>query len=277
MSLVGQLGMPVVDMLIHPVFAASESDLFDLSGFRWSDWIPEAVSRMDENGVGASGVCIMDAGVLDRPDDLAQIQEAMASGRFWFTLMPDPRRGDAEAQVDRAAEAGFRGVTWHSYLQEIDAVLQDRVVEIARRASDRGLFNGLCTAHGSKRIYRYHSLPLAAEIAERTGGATVLYHAGGYKINEVVALCEMWPNLFIETSFSLSYWLGSSVETDLAFAIRKIGADRVLFGSDAPFVALATALRDHEAFFEKHGFGAKERASILGGGATRLLDRMKSR
>jgi predicted TIM-barrel fold metal-dependent hydrolase len=81
----------------------------------------------------------------------------------------------------------------------------------------------------------------------------------------------MWPALCIETSFTLSYWLGSSVETDLAFAIEKLGADRIMFGSDAPFVPLDAALRDHRTFFKRHGISTEDQALVLGDTARNVL------
>jgi predicted TIM-barrel fold metal-dependent hydrolase len=267
--------MRVIDMLVHPLAKAGEDDLFDLSGIDWNQRLAALQADMDRCHVAASGVCVMDERMLDRPDPLEALGAADASGRFWFTLVPDLRREDAVDRVRQAAAAGFRGLTLHSYLQQIADRDFPAVVRLVRQASDLGMFVGLCTAHGSKHIYEYHSLPLAAEVAKAVSGPVILYHAGGYKITEVLALCDMWPNLFIETSFSLSYWMGSSVETDLAFALKKLGASRFMFGSDSPFMALETALRDHQEFFKRHGISPEDQALVLGGAAHRVFPFLK--
>jgi predicted TIM-barrel fold metal-dependent hydrolase len=263
--------MRVIDMFIHPVVQANEGNLHDLSRLDWNAWCAKTLSSMDSHQVTASGVCVMDAGILDRPEHLSQLRTATASGRFWFTLMPDLRRGDAADQVAAAAASGFRGITFHSYLQAITPADYPAVVHLAVEAEALGLFVGLCTAYGSKHMFDYHSLPLAAAVASETAGPVVLYHNGGARVLDAMLLCEMWPHLLLETSFSLSYWVGSSVETDLAFAIRKIGAQRVLFGSDAPFLPLDTALRDHADFFARHGFTRAEQLLILGDAAHALF------
>jgi predicted TIM-barrel fold metal-dependent hydrolase len=263
--------MRIVDMFVHPVLGASEGSLHDLSGVDWADWLHSTIAVMDAHQVGTSGVCVMDEGILDRPGHLECLAEAASTGRFFFTLQPDFRRADALERVELAAAAGFRGLTFHSYLQEIAAQDYPAVVRLAQRASGLGLFSGFCTAHGSKRMFDFYSLPLVAEVAKVVSGPVFLYHNGGARVLEAMLLCEMWPNLYLETSFSLSYWKGSSVEADLAFAIKKIGPQRVLFGSDAPFVGLGAALRDHEVFFSSHRFEPSETELILGGAARSVL------
>jgi hypothetical protein len=263
--------MGVIDMFAHPVMQASESNLFDLAGLDWPAWCDSSKVAMDAHGVEASGVCVMDESILDRPEHLEHLDKAMATGRFWFTFMPDIRRDDVHSRVTAAADAGFRGLTFHSYLQKVTQDDYASVAALAKQAESLGLFTGLCTAYGSKHMFDYQSLPLATEVARVASGPILLYHAGGAKVLEAMLLCEMWPNLYLETSFSLSYWLGSSVETDLAFAIRKLGARRVMFGSDSPFESLSAALHDHSTFFEKHGIAVADRTLILGANAKTLL------
>ncbi len=263
----------MIDFFVHPVMAADEGDLYDLSSLDWSKWLGERLAEMDGRGIEKSGVCVMDPGILGRSGDLAELERATTSGRFFFTLMPDFRNSPVELTVARMADGGFRGITFHSYLQEIREEEYCRVADWSAAAAEAGLLPGFCTAYGSKKLFDYYSLPLVAEVAREVDDPVVLYHAGGAKVLEAMLLCEMWPNLYLETSFSLSYWAGSSVESDLAFAIRKIGAERVLFGSDAPFVPVAKAIADHEGFFEKFGFSSAQRDAVMAGTAAELLDR----
>ena len=48
----------------------------------------------------------------------------------------------------------------------------------------------------------------------------IFYHAGGCKILDAFIIAEMWTNVYLETSFSLSYWKKSSIENDLNFVIK---------------------------------------------------------
>jgi predicted TIM-barrel fold metal-dependent hydrolase len=267
--------MRIVDMFVHPVLRASEGSLHDLSALDWAAWLRATLTVMDAHEVQTSGVCVMDDSILDRPGHLECLAEAVETGRFFFTLMPDFRRSDASDRLNQAAAAGFRGLTFHSYLQEIATQDYPAAVRLAQRASALGLFNGFCTAYGSKRMFDFYSLPLVAEVAKVVSSPVILYHNGGARVLEAMLLCEMWPNLYLETSFSLSYWMNSSVEADLAFAIKKIGPGRVLFGSDAPFVELGASLHDHDVFFSRHDFETSQAQLILGGSALALFPFLK--
>ncbi len=266
----------MIDFFVHPAFRADEGGLHDLSGLDWR-WFGETLREMDRLGIERSGVCLMDPALFEQPAAVDLLRRAGESGRFFFTWMPDFRRPSPETVLSRLQEGGISGITFHSYLQRIVPDDYGRVAEWCAAAAASGMLCGFCTAYGSKGIFEHFSLPLVVEAAKRTEGPIVLYHAGGAKILEAMLICEMWPNLYLETSFSLSYWRGSSVETDLAFAIRKIGAARVIFGSDAPFVPSATAIADHHAFFEKYGFEESERSAVMGGTAASLLDEVKIR
>ena len=67
----------------------------------------------------------------------------------------------------------------------------------------------------------------------------------------------------METSFSLNYWIGSSVEQDIAFSIKKLGVERWLFGSDAPFIEIERAIKEQLNFFDKWKFSEKEIEKIF--------------
>ncbi|MBU3568177.1 amidohydrolase family protein [Polynucleobacter alcilacus] len=262
----------MIDMFIHPLSNAREHMLFDLSHICWDDWVGITLRSMDENGVRASGVCIMDDRVLWNRDFCKHLEVSHSSKRLWFTLMVNFRADDPLRSIKMAADAGFKGITFHSYLQEIKPCDYSRVVSIINYANSIGMFAGLCTAFGGKGIYDFESLPLAVEILKQSGDyPLVLYHSGGARILEALLLCEMWPNLFLETSFSLSYWLNSSIDLDIAFSIRKIGAKRFMFGSDSPFLPLKNAIGDHITFFEKHGFDESTRKLIFGGSARKVF------
>lgn len=262
----------MIDMFIHPRCDAQEEMLFDLSDVYWDHWVSTTIKSMDENGVSRSGVCIMDESALRNKIFCKHIEATSVSKRLWFTLMVNFRTDDPFRSIRVASEAGFKGITFHSYLQEIKLCDYPIISNIVSYANSLGMYAGLCTAFGSKKMYDFASLPLAAEILKQNSNFPfVLYHSGGARILEALLLCEMWPNLYLETSFSLSYWLNSSVEMDMAFSIRKIGAHRFMFGSDAPFLPLKNAIRDHLIFFEKYGFDDLTRKLILGGSAQNLL------
>ncbi|MCH2203935.1 MAG: amidohydrolase family protein [Fuerstiella sp.] len=263
--------MPRLDAFRHAVARPDESSLHDLSDVSWEAWNDSYRAELDQHKIAASGICVMDQNVLRIPSFTRAVHSLRESSRAWFSIQPNVRDHDARTVIRAAAETGFRGITFHSYLQRIGESDFPTVVELSQYAAEQGLFVGLCTAFGSRMLYQYDSLRLAVEVLNAVNCPVVLYHGGGAKVLEAFLIAEMWEHAYLETSFSLSYWLGSSVEQDFAYAIRKLGADRIFFGSDAPFVSLDTAIVDHLEFLRRHEFSEVERDTVMGDACHRVL------
>ena len=102
---------------------------------------------------------------------------------------------------------------------------------------------------------------IALGAAQAPDTVVVMGHMGGYfHVDDAIAMAERHPNLYLETS-AMPY------PEKIGLAIERIGADRVLFGSDGPGcnpmlevekIRLLALSRDVEA-------------KVLGGNATRLL------
>jgi predicted TIM-barrel fold metal-dependent hydrolase len=112
---------------------------------------------------------------------------------------------------------------------------------------------------------------LAAALSGHVRCPIVMSHAGGRQILDAMLLAEDARQVVLDTSFSLPYYLGSSIETDFAFAMRKLGAARWVYGSDAPFVSLEDSLSATRRFLDAHRFAAKDVEQILHGTAAALL------
>lgn len=72
--------------------------------------------------------------------------------------------------------------------------------------------------------------PEAKLILGHMGHGNVIY------INGSIDVAERNPNVYLETS-------GMPMHTKIAEAVRRVGADRVLFGSDAPFHEIGVEVR----------------------------------
>ena len=263
--------MPMFDAFRHPVLRPDEASLFDLSDVDWSAWCDQLLSESDRAAVASSGICLMDPAVITNAGFQSTASKLQQSNRAWFTLQPDLNAATPHQQLRAAKDAGIRGITFHSYLQHISDDRFPLVVELSQLAEELGMFVGLCTAYGSRQIYRYDNLRLTVEVLNAVKCPVVMYHAGGAKVLDAMLIAEMWDNAYLETSFSLSYWLGSSVENDLAFVIRKLGSERILFGSDAPFIPLDQSIEDHQQFLRRHQFNQTDSDNIMGRSCRRLL------
>ena len=66
----------------------------------------------------------------------------------------------------------------------------------------------------------------------------ILAHAGGSKAMDVLLVMKAFPNIYVDISYSLVYYGGSSVIPDIEFLVKKAGASRVIYGSDFPEMGL---------------------------------------
>ena len=100
-------------------------------------------------------------------------------------------------------------------------------VEIAKTAEALGLWIAVDASYGTLNVFNQNGVRLAAAIAKEVKDAPiVLMHLGGRLALEAMAVALAAPNVMLEMSLSIPFWLGSSVEQDFAFAIRQVGAHR---------------------------------------------------
>ena len=191
--------------------------------------------------------------------------------RCYFTFIVDFRKDKYEYLIDRAIECGAHGVKFHSYIQKISLDDFADVLKVSKYAENHGLFICIDTSYGTSGIYRYDNLRLAAFLSEFISDVPIiLLHSAGIRILEAMLLADCKKNIYLETSFSLPYLLGSSVEQDFAFSYKKIGTDKILYGSDFPYVSIEDSVNVMNNFFEKYNFNYDDIERIMFNNALRL-------
>ena len=169
-------------------------------------------------------------------------------------------------------QAGVWALKFHSYVQSIGEEHFPQVVRWAESAQEAGLALCIDTSYGSRAMYRHDNLRLAAAVLERvTRTPVILLHSGGLRIMEAMLLAEASANAWLEASFSLSYYQGSPLLANFAYAYRKIGAHRILYASDFPYVTFPGALESIQKFLAEHHFTKDESNAITTDNARRLL------
>ena len=128
------------------------------------------------------------------------------------------------------------------------------------------------TSYGTSKMYAHDNLKLACHIADHiTKVPIVLLHIGGARVFEAMLLAHEKQNVMLESSFSLGYYEGSSIWQDAAFAFRKIGLERVMYGSDYPYVSMQESMRVHNDFYAQFGFTEAEIELMLHDNAIEML------
>ena len=189
-----------------------------------------------------------------------------------FTLLADPGVLTSISELGKMKSAGIDAIKYHCYVQEISEEAYPAAIVLAEHAEQLGMPVFIDTSFGSTKMYRYDNLRLAAALLDQvTAVPVILLHSGGARAMEAMLLAESAPNVFLDMSFSVPYYLGSRVEQDLSFAYKQIGSDRVLYGSDYPYISFDQSMGAAMSFFERSGFPESDRTAILSTTAQRLF------
>lgn len=259
--------MEIVDFFRFPVTEPVESNLFKLTE---SD-LHSSLNLSDNSKVKHALIALFDSSVIDKTNHVKVISRLSHTKNFSFAYMPELSKSFGENQINAAFEMGCRSIVFHPYLQKINLQCIDEVKRLSSFAASLGMIVSVCCAYGSRYIFQYSPLKIVVELAEIIKTPIVIVHGGGAKVIDALLIAESFPNVYLETSFSLQYWLGSSVEKDFAFAIRKLGVERCMFGSDSPFMNIDNAISAHLDFCKKHGFSHDETSKLMGETAKSLL------
>ncbi len=233
----------------------------DIPALAWKMSAELCIERMDEAGISAGIVMT----IVDWPEvnerSLEDIAEACASypGRFFGFARIHPWYGDrALAGLERAfKELGFKGLKLHP-VTNLTHPATEETTRLVRKAAEFGaptLFH--C---GDEPM----TTPLAiAPVARACPEATIILgHMGGYlHVDEAIDVADRLPNVVLETS-AMPY------PRKIAEAVRRIGAERVIYGSDGP----ACSPKIEVQKVRLAGLPSEAERLVLGANTKRLLD-----
>jgi predicted TIM-barrel fold metal-dependent hydrolase len=195
-----------------------------------------------------------------------------SDGFFYPVCSVHPADGAAAAEeIDRVAAAGAAWLKLHPNTQEFD-VADPAVEAIVRRAAERELpvlFDAYSPWDASQPG-KFASLAMAVPEAR-----LILAHAHGpgfpqLLFYDVLARYPWWQrNVWVDISVTGLMLAGGPFAEQFTWVLRKVGTDRVIFGSDYPIDDPATAA----AAVAKLGFTDEEQAAILHDNAAALLAR----
>lgn len=165
--------------------------------------------------------------------------------RFIAAVSVDPNRGRwAVSELrDHLSEKNIRLLKLHPRLQNFDPLSRNvvRLLEVCVEFDVPALFD--CFPFDRRRPL-VASLPLVFDkLAKLIPSAKIiLAHAGGHRVLDACMVAKSNENIFLDISYTPIFFQGSSVPKDLAFALKKVGARKVLYGSDYPEVRMGEAL-----------------------------------
>lgn len=226
----------------------------------WSLPVREVLAQLDEAGIDKAVVTtIVDAPAVrsDALEELAQIC-ADSGGRLYPFARVHPWYAETPTLLEHALDdLGYKGVKLHG-VSAIAHPGEEPVLSLLRIAAERGV------------PVMFHSgddpLTTPLEIADGAravpDAVVVLAHVGGFgHTQDAIAVAEELPNVYLDTS-AMPY------PGAIGEAVRRAGADRVLFASDAPGCPAPIEL----AKIKMAGLADDDLAAVLGGNALRLLE-----
>jgi len=260
---------PVIDAHTHP--------MLDPEGQIVSEPHPPETYRALVRGsqvIRAAAITIARSGDLERTmtRNDALLKLAVDSGGFFYPVCSvHPADGVAAIEeLDRVAAAGAAWLKLHPNTQEFD-VADPAVAPVVRKAAECGLpvlFDAY-SPWDANQPGKFVNLAMAVPESR-----LILAHAHGpgfpqLLMYDILARYPEWGrNVWIDTSAIGPMLAGGPFADQFVWVLRKIGVDRVIFGSDYPVDDPLTGLRAVAAF----GFTEEEQAAILHDNAAVLLE-----
>jgi len=227
-------------------------------------WDASATVRLlDDSGIDRSWLFTL-SGLYGFNDWHAANDQVIEAARLhpdrfvpFCTAFPNQDAEAAAREIRRSVDAGCKGVKFHPWLQSFPA-------------NSAYLYPALevCAKHRLPVLFHTGTPPYSQpfqvmEQARRFPGVPfVIGHFGKIMFLDAVRSAEVCPNVWLETS-------GAQV-ADLQFAIERIGAGRILFGTDLPIGGAASAkwnmVKIRSAVQDE-----VHRRGIFGGNAARLI------
>jgi predicted TIM-barrel fold metal-dependent hydrolase len=244
--------------------------------------------ELDRQGVERAAL------IASVPGDEESVAAAIARfpKRFHGYFMVNPLAPDAVERVEAALAMGLQGICLFPAMHRYP--IGDGRVELILQAASTYSGVVIFVHCGVLTVGVRRKLGLASPFDMRYSSPIDLHpvallnpklnfvvpHFGAGYLREALMLCDLCPNVYLDTSSSNSWVRYQAPELDLKSVFRRaldvVGAGRLLFGTDSSFFPRGW----HAAVFENQstiltdlGVGRADAAAILGGNLERLLSR----
>ena len=244
------------------------------------------VAELNKNGVDKAVL------IASLPGDEQSVQAAVAANpeRFIGYFMVNPLEDNATSRCEAAIAAGLRGICLFPAMHRY-SLFDTRVgpiYEIAQAKPGTVVFAhcGVLSVGIRKKLglpspfdMRFSNPIDLHGIALRYPKTNfVIPHFGAGYFREALMVCDLCPNVYLDTSSS-NNWVrydphGRDLKTVFQRALDVAGPKRLLFGTDSSFFPRGW----HRQIFETQtealasiGIGHDDAAAILGGNLARLI------
>lgn len=166
----------------------------------------------------------------------------------------------------------FKGLKLHSRLQKF-ALNDSRIIPVIQKASEFNIPILVDTfPYGSGSIK--HNLPLHLDgLASKVPDVKIIMaHMGGHRFLDAMIVALSNKNVYLELSYTLPFFQNSIFEKIIEFVIKKVGAHRVIYGSDHPEMPLKETFERTKEILNKFDLTSRETELIFGGTIRSLIN-----
>lgn len=231
-------------------------------------------NRLKKAGIEKGVAIILDTDFLANGkavEVIKKLNKAKKISNLIFSASIDFRSKDARSCLEVFLSLGFKALKFHPVHQRILPQDYAKAKKLALMATNKNKIIIIDTQHVGLDSDIYSGLHLAKYFLPEVKTPIVLAHSGALKVLEALVLALDYENIYLGTSFSVPFWQKSSVEMDLAFAFKKLGSNRCIYGSDAPYIDLEDSLRATNKFFKEYNFSKKDIDNIMYNTANKIF------
>lgn len=259
---------PIIDIHVHPMLGPEP--IMGEGPHAAEDYLREA-DGLDIRSIGALVMAPRgDIRLTREQNDFVLELSRKTKGRFYAVCSVHPSDGqNALDEIDRVAMQGAKCLKLHPNTQNFDVADPD-VEKVVRKAAEKGLpllfdaYSPFDANQPGKFIMLAMNVPDARIILAHAHGA----HFLDLIVYDILARYPWWKrNVWVDISAIGPLLSGSPFAEQFRWVMRKVGVDRLLFGSDYPMDKPREAV---EAIV-KLGFEPQELHRIFFQNASELL------
>jgi hypothetical protein len=195
--------------------------------------VEDLLANMDGNGIDTIVTCAPYSSIgKDRTYDDANrfLAESMSKApeRIIGFLRVNPHlQENALRSIEEGVKnQGFKGVKFHPRNEAFAINSEELAFPIAELASK--LKVPILIHTGEPDTYGFAQPTLVGDLADSFPDLTLIIgHMGKRLYEDAICVARWFENIILETSFRS--------HRDIALAVKRVGADRVVYGSDMPF------------------------------------------
>ena len=205
-------------------------------------------------------------------DFVAEICEKYPDQLIGFASV-DPKKGEAAAKEleDLVTKYDLKGLKLHPRFQGFSP--DDPVIfPVVRKAGELGIPVAIDSYIWKPTPLKWQMPLLIDDLAKAAPETKIIVcHSGGYRFMDALFLAKANDNVYLDTSATLRWLMGTPFEDQFAFMLKSAGAERIIFSSDHPEHPTKDCYEHTKLALDKFGFNEEEQGMIFGANIIRLL------